>query len=204
MSVELASLGFTVSVVSRSTTTPPSSPTSGQRYIIPTGATGIWASKTNQVAHFVAGWNYYQPVIGAYTFVRDEDANVQWDGVAWSTLTSEARRPAYIADEAISALRVVRASDVGHVVYARHPEAESKYPVGITVNAAASSGLVNVATAGELSDSSWSWTANAAVYLGASGVLTQTPTTGYIVKVATALSATTIAIRINPPIIVAA
>jgi len=203
--VELTSLGFAVAVVSRSTAAPPLSPTSGQKYIIPLGATGAWASKTNQVAHYLlTGWQYYQPVRGAYTLVLDEDTNVQYDGTEWRALSNEARRPAYIASEAISALRVVRASAVGHVVYARHPEDESKYPLGITINAASANGLVNVATAGELSDSSWSWTPGAPVLLGANGTLTQTAPSTYTVQVAAALTATTIVVRINPPIITAA
>ena len=193
-----------MSVLSRSTVTPPSVVSTGAKYIVPTGATGIWAGKSGQIAHFLtAGWTYYVPLKGAATLVLDEDTNVQFDGIEWRALSTEARRPSYIADEAISALRVVRVSTAGHVVYARHPEIESRAPVGITVTAAISGGRVNVATSGEITDPLWSWTAGDPVLLGPLGTLTQTPTTGFLVQVAEAINATTIVVRICPPILLA-
>jgi len=39
---------------------PPASPVEGDRYIIPTGATGAWAGKTNQIVEYQsATWVYY-------------------------------------------------------------------------------------------------------------------------------------------------
>lgn len=203
---ELTSVGYAVSVLSRTTASAPGTPTIGMRYIVPAGATGIWNGRTDQIAHYLtAGWTYYTPARGATTLVQDEDVNVQFDGLQWRALTTEARRPSYIADEALSALRVVRAASPGHVVYARHPEQESLAPVGITVTSALSGARVTVATTGEISDGTWSWTPGLPVLLGANGTLTQTaPGPGsYIVQVAQALTATTIAVRIYPPIFTA-
>lgn len=53
------------SVIDRDLVTPPVSPANGDRYIIPAGATGVWAGRTNQIAVRVATvWEYYVPLVG--------------------------------------------------------------------------------------------------------------------------------------------
>jgi hypothetical protein len=56
-------------------TTPPGSPAAGDTYIIPSsGASGVWASKPNQLAHFYSGaWVYWTPIEGARLWLMDED-----------------------------------------------------------------------------------------------------------------------------------
>lgn len=49
---------FSGTVISASVTTPPVSPTDGDCYIVPTGATGIWAGKTNKLAFAYNGWQF--------------------------------------------------------------------------------------------------------------------------------------------------
>lgn len=110
----------------------------------------------------------------------------------------------YVADEAISALRVVRVSAPGHCVYARHPEVESKAPLGVTTTAAVMGDKVNVVLSGEVTDPSWTWTPGQPVLLGTLGTLTQVTTSDFVLSVGIALTATTIHVRITPPIIVAA
>lgn len=49
-------------LLSASTTTPPVSPVDGDGYLIPSGATGVWAGQDGRLAHRVGGvWQYYQP-----------------------------------------------------------------------------------------------------------------------------------------------
>jgi hypothetical protein len=60
-------------VTNRPTTTPPASPTEGDRYIVPAGATGAWAGKTDQIAVWIEGaWEYHVPKIGWTCFIEDE------------------------------------------------------------------------------------------------------------------------------------
>lgn len=60
---------------------------------------------------------------------------------------------------------------------------------GLTLQAT-SLGFIEVLTFGEVSDPSWNWS-DGKVYLGSSGLLTQTlPTSGFLLEVGKALSAT--------------
>lgn len=65
---------------------PPASPVDGDRYIIPSGATGEWTGRTNQVAVRVAGaWEYHVPVIGWVSFVEDTSVLSAFKGgTGWS------------------------------------------------------------------------------------------------------------------------
>ena len=71
------------SVKDQNLATPPASPASGDRYIIPSGATGVWAGKTNQVAEYTTAWAYYSPVIGWTCYVDDEQKVYSFNGSAW-------------------------------------------------------------------------------------------------------------------------
>jgi hypothetical protein len=113
----------------------------------------------------------------------------------------------FIANEALSALRVVRlvGSTEDQVRYARPPEVEAEAPLGITATAAASGEAVTVVRSGSITDASWSWTPGAPVLCGANGTLTQTqPALPYIVAVGIASTPTTIQLKISPPIFLAA
>jgi hypothetical protein len=87
MDNNLKRLGAVVglSVKSRATTTPPASPTDGDRYIIPSGATGVWAGKTNQIAVRVASaWEYHTPKIGWLAYIEDEAVLSAYKSAGWS------------------------------------------------------------------------------------------------------------------------
>lgn len=67
-------------------TVPPSSPSVGQTYIIPTGATGVWSSNIGKVAQYIDGnWVYYTPQEGWQTWVKDVDKRYDYDGTVWIT-----------------------------------------------------------------------------------------------------------------------
>ena len=80
-----------LSVVSASTTTPPGSPSDGQRWIIPNGATGIWAGKQTQIATWKNGaWRYYSPKTGWRAFNQQTSTLLLFNGSNWvSALTGE-------------------------------------------------------------------------------------------------------------------
>lgn len=108
----------------------------------------------------------------------------------------------YTADEAISALRVLSPTTTGHVQYAQPADIT---PVGISITAAASGDLVTVAgTDRVIEDGSWTWTSNSPVFCGTNGVLTQTvPTSGKLLVVGHAHSATQIVVRFGQPVTLA-
>jgi uncharacterized protein DUF2793 len=77
-------------------TTPPGSPAAGDTYIIPSGATGVWASKTNQLAHFYGGaWTYWTPVEGARLWLMDEDTEYVFDATNWVALAAPGSTPPF-------------------------------------------------------------------------------------------------------------
>lgn len=102
------------------------------------------------------------------------------------------------ASGSISALRAVVA-DGGN---ARYPDtsdaADAGAVVGISVTAASSGGAVVVVASGKWADAGWSWMAGP-VFCGASGVLTQTPPTGWVQEIGRALSATELLINVQTP-----
>lgn len=72
---------------------------------------------------------------------------------------------------------------------------------GITLQAVAAGSTVQVQRSGEIEEASWAWVLGQAVYLGASGQLTQTPpVSGIVVVIGVPVSATRLAIDIQPPI----
>ena len=53
------------SVKSRALATPPGSPANGDRWIVPSGATGVWAGQTDKIAFWREGaWAFFVPVVG--------------------------------------------------------------------------------------------------------------------------------------------
>ncbi len=88
MSDNLKRLGAIVclAVLDRDLTAPPASPSEGDRYIIPSGASGAWAGKTNQVAVRIRGaWEYYLPKVGWLAYIQDEGVLSVFTGTAWSS-----------------------------------------------------------------------------------------------------------------------
>ncbi|EHQ92085.1 DUF2793 domain-containing protein [Desulfosporosinus youngiae] len=72
------------SVKDQNLTAPPGSPATGDRYIIPSGATGAWAGKQNQIAEWISGaWVFYTPQTGWTCYVDDEQKVYSWNGTAW-------------------------------------------------------------------------------------------------------------------------
>lgn len=110
----------------------------------------------------------------------------------------------YMADESLSALRVVRLAEPGHVVIAHPADVESRAPIGVTYSAALAGSEVQVCPAGPITDASWSWVVGQPVLLGANGMLVQPHPTGQPVMVVMgmAVSADTIVVRIEPAIFI--
>ena len=87
MDANLKRLGAVVglSVKDRGLTTPPASPVNGDRYIVPTGATGVWAGKTGQIAVRIGdAWEYHLPKLGWLCFIEDEALLSAYKAAGWS------------------------------------------------------------------------------------------------------------------------
>jgi hypothetical protein len=107
------------------------------------------------------------------------------------------------ASVALSGHRMVTLAADGRLLYADHMNVDHAGVVlGLTLNAAAENDPIDVKTYGEVTHAGWSWTPNESIFLGANGALTQVaPATGFSLVVGFALSATTMLINIEPPII---
>ncbi len=73
-----------LAVQSRVATIPPPTPVVGDRYLVPTGASGVWTIHVGQVALWMEGaWRYISPREGWVLWVSDEDALLTYNGSAW-------------------------------------------------------------------------------------------------------------------------
>lgn len=63
---------------------PPAHPADGDRYIVPTHATGVWTGHGHKIAlwHDDA-WSLFAPAEGWHATVGAEGTTVIFDGVAW-------------------------------------------------------------------------------------------------------------------------
>ncbi len=82
--VSLLDVLVQLSVKSRTVTAPPASPPATARYIVPAGASGVWAGQTGRVAAWQeGGWTFQAPQAGWLAWVEDQNALVVHDGSAW-------------------------------------------------------------------------------------------------------------------------
>lgn len=104
----------------------------------------------------------------------------------------------YTAGMTLSALRMLTLDASGNAVYANSGDPT----VGMSLTATTSGDLVTVATSDHVvEDSSWSWSAGAALFNAGNGALTATPpTSGVWQVVGVAISATRIVVQIGDPI----
>jgi hypothetical protein len=73
-----------LSVLDRIRTTPPASPVDGDRHLVASGASGIWAGWDLNVAFWVDGvWMRLVPRQGWLVWIASEQAFVVWNGSAW-------------------------------------------------------------------------------------------------------------------------
>ena len=75
-----------ITVIDRDLTAPPGSPTDGDCYLVPAGASGAWAGQVDKIAIFYAGWRFKAPEEGWILYVRDEDLILAYNGSAWARL----------------------------------------------------------------------------------------------------------------------
>lgn len=73
-----------LAVKARNVSAPPASPLEGDRYLVPSGATGGFAGHANAIAAFDnGGWAFLAPKAGWRVYVESEGLFLLFDGAAW-------------------------------------------------------------------------------------------------------------------------
>jgi hypothetical protein len=74
-------------VIDRDLSTPPGSPTKGDRYIVKATGTGDWAGHDNAITYYNgSAWVFIAPVEGLICWVKDEDIFLRHNGTIWDVL----------------------------------------------------------------------------------------------------------------------
>lgn len=83
-------------IISRTTAAQPGSPSDGDAYLVPTGATGSgWSVNVGKIAIYYSGiWNYFTPAESWRGWVNDEDLFIRYDGSTWDIISALPRTPA--------------------------------------------------------------------------------------------------------------
>jgi len=77
------------SVLDKDLTAPPGSPTTGDRYIVASVATGAWAGEEKAIAEYNGGsWDFATPNEGFCVRVEDENLIYMYDGTTWANIGS--------------------------------------------------------------------------------------------------------------------
>ncbi len=77
-----------ISVINRTTATPPAAPAEGDSYIIAASPTGAWAGNANAVASYYSGWRIKPAKAGWMAYVQAEAIFYMFDGNTWWPLRS--------------------------------------------------------------------------------------------------------------------
>lgn len=72
---------------SRTTSTPPGSPVSGDLYIVGASPTGAWSWQAGKLAYYDQIWRFITPNEGMTLWVNDEDLIYTYNGSAWAAST---------------------------------------------------------------------------------------------------------------------
>jgi|GEM_PF-2624753 len=73
-----------LAVLDRDLSTPPGSPSEGQRWIVGASPTGAWAGHADHIAAWKdSAWQFSVPKTGWLAYVVDENSLLAWDGSAW-------------------------------------------------------------------------------------------------------------------------
>lgn len=129
-----------LTVISRSTTAQPGSPTNGDAYIIPSGATGAaWSTfSAGDVAHYWddgtnASWVAIGPETGLLALVADEGGILQYDGAAWSGIPQASKEDTTTAYELELGDGTVRMNNAAANVVTIPANASVAFPIGTRI-----------------------------------------------------------------------
>lgn len=106
-----------LSVLSATTTAPPAEPATGDRYLLPSGATGAWSGQTATIAMWLGeAWTFLEPRAGWTTWVADTGAQLRFDGSAWQAEAADLQNLPMVgvnsAADAVNRLSVASAASL--------------------------------------------------------------------------------------------
>lgn len=113
----LQGLDWQESVIDRDLTSPPTTPTTGDRYLVATGATGDWLTHDGEIAEWDgSSWVFSPPDEGFCMWVEDENVQVTYNGTAWVTFGSTTNH------EALAGLQGGISGEHYHLTAAQHTD----------------------------------------------------------------------------------
>jgi hypothetical protein len=77
-----------LSAIDHTISTPPSSPNTGDTYIIGASPTGAWSGQANSVTGYYSGWSIKPPVTGWTAWTRNDSRLLYYNGSVWALLTT--------------------------------------------------------------------------------------------------------------------
>lgn len=77
-----------LSVIDRTQNTPPTSPATGDTYIIGNSPSGAWTGAAGKIAAYFAGWKIKTPLAGWCAWARPENRLLVYSGSGWSNLAT--------------------------------------------------------------------------------------------------------------------
>ena len=162
---QLAYVGGTRSIKNRTTSTPPSNPTAGDKYIVAANPTGLWSSyNAGDIAVWGRGlitpatlaWQRFRPQRSLILYDEGADQIIKYNGTAWGPPTASlptAQKPvwAQTADVALSGSLtagtpslVMALGDVDLNPVGRQLVASAKYGAYVEATASTASGALPV------------------------------------------------------------
>lgn len=125
---------------------PPTAPENGERYIVASGASGIWTGQDLNIAAFQDGeWIFYPPQEGFLAWVSSEGIVLVWDGSAWVQAGGDSTNPAPLVGVNAQADATNRLSVKSDAVLLSHDDVTpGSGDVRLSVNKAASSGTASM------------------------------------------------------------
>jgi hypothetical protein len=83
-----------LSVINQTLTAPPGSPAAGDRYIVATGATGLWTGFDDCIAYWVSSaWVKLTPQVGWQAYDAAQGSVFVWTGTVWANMGAAAPSP---------------------------------------------------------------------------------------------------------------
>ena len=150
-----------LAVLDRDLSTPPVSPTDGDRYLVAAGGTGAWTGKGGSVAAWQDGaWAFLAPQAGWLLWVADENRLIGFDGAVWIDAAVHSVNPALLVGinttaDATDRLSVKSPASLFDAEAADHRLKINKAAAGDTASLIFQSGYSGRAEFGLAGDDDW-------------------------------------------------
>lgn len=135
-----------LTVRERTMQNPPENPQNGERYIVASGGSGLWAGQDLNIAAFQDGeWIFYPPREGFLAWVSAEAIVLVWDGAAWVQAGGGATNPAPLVGVNTQADKTNRLSVKSDAILLSHDDVTpGSGDIRLSVNKAVPSGSASM------------------------------------------------------------